>query len=103
MVRADALATRHLLDAGAPIEARNRQGETALLVAIDSGYRAALQTLLAAGANVNARDTKGETALMKTESSPWLTPLLLRHHPALDARDAAGETALMRGDGHSAL
>jgi ankyrin repeat protein len=45
-----------LIRCGAEIEARNRRGETALLVAARLGRKIALSTLLQHGANVHARD-----------------------------------------------
>ncbi|KAK3683399.1 hypothetical protein B0T22DRAFT_411382 [Podospora appendiculata] len=52
-----------LLRAGARIEARNRAGETALLVAARLGRKVALTTLLEHGANVHARDVFGRGVL----------------------------------------
>ncbi|KAK4207814.1 ankyrin repeat-containing domain protein [Rhypophila decipiens] len=52
-----------LIHAGARTEARNRLGETALLVAARLGRKAALTTLLENGANVYARDARGRGIL----------------------------------------
>ena len=52
-----------LVHAGARLEARNRRGETALLVAARLGRKAALTTLLENGANVYARDVRGRGIL----------------------------------------
>lgn len=52
-----------LIHAGARIEARNRLGETALLLAARLGRKAALTTLLENGANVYARDASGRGVL----------------------------------------
>ncbi len=52
-----------LLRWGARIEARNRRGETALLVAARLGRKIALTTLLGHGANVHARDVDGKGIL----------------------------------------
>ncbi|KAK3990467.1 hypothetical protein QBC44DRAFT_264735 [Cladorrhinum sp. PSN332] len=52
-----------LLRAGASLEARNRRGETALLVAARLGRKVALTTLLEHGANVYARDVDGRGVL----------------------------------------
>ncbi|KAM7213886.1 hypothetical protein V8F06_010705 [Rhypophila decipiens] len=52
-----------LIHAGARTEARNRLGETALLVAVRLGRKAALTTLLENGANVYARDARGRGIL----------------------------------------
>ena len=53
---------RIVLDAGAPIEGRDRNGATPLLFAVMEGRRAATETLLARGADPNAR-VKGYSAL----------------------------------------
>ncbi|KAK3387339.1 hypothetical protein B0H63DRAFT_509167 [Podospora didyma] len=52
-----------ILRAGARIEARNRCGETALLVAARLGRKVALTTLLEHGAGVHARDVHGRGVL----------------------------------------
>ncbi|TDZ19225.1 hypothetical protein Cob_v007788 [Colletotrichum orbiculare MAFF 240422] len=52
-----------LIDAGARLEARNRRGETALLVAARCGRRAAMDTLLRAGSRPEATDLWGRDAL----------------------------------------
>lgn len=52
-----------LVNEGARLEARNRRGETALLVAARLGRKAALTTLLENRANVYARDVKGRGIL----------------------------------------
>lgn len=52
-----------LLRWGARVEARNRRGETALLVAARLGRKVALTTLLEHGANVYARDVDGRGIL----------------------------------------
>jgi hypothetical protein len=48
-----------ILEAGSDINRRNRQGETALHIAVKLGRRAATGVLLAAGANVHARTHSG--------------------------------------------
>ncbi|KAK4038194.1 hypothetical protein C8A01DRAFT_48185 [Parachaetomium inaequale] len=52
-----------LIRAGASTEARNRRGETALLMAARLGRKVALATLLESGANVHARDVDGRGLL----------------------------------------
>lgn len=52
-----------LLTAGADIDARNRQGETALHVAVRCGRKLAVRTLVQAGANVHVRDGWGRSLL----------------------------------------
>jgi ankyrin repeat protein len=48
-----------LLEAGGDIHRRNRQGETALHLAVKLGRRAATKFLLASGANIHARTSSG--------------------------------------------
>jgi ankyrin repeat protein len=48
-----------LLEAGSDIHRRNRQGETALHLAVKLGRRAATKFLLASGANIHARTSSG--------------------------------------------
>ncbi|KAK1773654.1 hypothetical protein QBC45DRAFT_455324 [Copromyces sp. CBS 386.78] len=52
-----------LIRGGANIEARNRKGETALLIAARLGRKTALRVLLEQGANVRARDKWGRGVL----------------------------------------
>lgn len=52
------------LAAGAPIDARNEEGRTALLIAADFNRSDAVNVLLSAGANVDAQGDDGMTALM---------------------------------------
>jgi hypothetical protein len=58
-----------LLRAGARIEARNRRGETALLVAARLGRKIALTCLLERGANVHARDVDGNGVLQLIDAT----------------------------------
>ena len=52
-----------LLEGGANVHATDKDGETALHLAVKERYVEAIKRLLAAGANVNATDNQGETAL----------------------------------------
>lgn len=52
-----------LIDAGARLEARNRRGETAFLVAARCGRRAAMNTLIRAGSRVKVTNLQGHNAL----------------------------------------
>jgi hypothetical protein len=52
-----------LLAKGAEVNAQDKRGRTALIVASKDGYREVVQILLAYGADVNGRDKKGNTAL----------------------------------------
>lgn len=57
-----------LLDAGAKLDARNRQGETALLVAARHGNKHVVSKLLDRGANFHARDKSGKGIMAIIES-----------------------------------
>ncbi|KAF4632035.1 hypothetical protein G7Y89_g6091 [Cudoniella acicularis] len=68
----DALTTRLLqllFDAGAGINTRNRQGETALHLAVKLGRRADTKFLLSHGANVYARDVDGQSVIALGEAA----------------------------------
>ncbi|KAK1751209.1 hypothetical protein QBC47DRAFT_435104 [Echria macrotheca] len=58
-----------LLRNGARIEARNRRGETSLMVAARLGRKTALTTLLEHGANVHVRDVDGRGILRVVDES----------------------------------
>jgi len=53
-----------LLKAGAPVDEKNRSGETALLLAVKHDKTAIAKSLMAAGASINAR--------AKNKDTPWL-------------------------------
>ena len=62
-----------LLDRGASVQAANKNGETALMLAVMEEDGTALPILLSAGSNVRATDSNGSTALhlaAKCGSSP---------------------------------
>ena len=52
-----------LLQQGANINAADKDGQTALMLAADKNHLQAVQTLLAHGAQINATDCKGRSAL----------------------------------------
>ena len=74
-------AVELLVDRGAPLEARNRQGETALALAAAMGFQEAVELLLSAGANPNTHDLSGTTPLDLAEEhgAHDISALLLRH------------------------
>lgn len=55
---------KRLLDAGAEVNFKNKDGITALMVASARGHTEIVQALLAKGAEVNTQDKDGVTALM---------------------------------------
>ena len=64
-----------LLDRGAPINAVDNRGRTALMMAAEIGDAAVVETLLARGADRALRDGQGKTALNLTNSADVRTKL----------------------------
>lgn len=60
----DITVLEHFLDAGFPIDQRNSQTYTALMVAAYNGQEAATDVLLEHGANACLQDKRGNTAIM---------------------------------------
>jgi hypothetical protein len=92
----DARLASRLLDRGADIEARDRDGYTPLLIAARNGTTDVLQVLLSRGAAPNARDKRGRTALHWTAelNRPQHLKLLLAHGADVSAEDGRGLTPL---------
>ena len=59
----DANLIRKLLDRGVPVDARNGQSRTALLIATHANSVNAARALLEAGADVNSMNAEDDTAL----------------------------------------
>ena len=63
---------KELLIAGAKINAKNKDGKTALMLAVWRGGNAeCVKALLAAGADVSAKDKDGKTALILANESKY--------------------------------
>lgn len=60
----DVLALETLLDAGADIDAKDRHGQTALMLAAHRGHLVAVEALLRRGANLDVTAKFGLSALM---------------------------------------
>ncbi|MBV8473165.1 MAG: ankyrin repeat domain-containing protein [Hyphomicrobiales bacterium] len=81
---------------GVPIDMRDSQGYTALIIAAYDGQRPVVDLLLSMHADPCAADTKGNTALMGTAFKNELEiAKLLVTHCDVNARNANGQTAAM--------
>ncbi|MFZ3126797.1 MAG: ankyrin repeat domain-containing protein [Rhodoferax sp.] len=104
---------KQLIDSGAKINAKNRQGETAFLRALkaeggnSTGEFVLSEMLLLAGSNVNIADTKGETPLMHAvkeidigqdsrDARQHVVQQLITKGANVNRRANNGTTALMR-------
>jgi len=81
----DVTEVQKLLNSGADVNAKTRNGETALHSAVIQGHREVLELLLANGADVNALNGYGETPLERAvyyvrEYSNKETVEILRRH-----------------------
>ncbi len=96
-----------LIKADANLNAQNRFGNTALLIAVERGYDSILEALLKAGADVNIKNSDGITALMiaaKKGNAAYLDRLLnagARSELKDNSRETAYDKALKNG--HSEL
>ena len=61
--------TEKLLDAGAQVDAHDKDGNTALMLASRNGHVDVVRTLLARGADPSARNNKGDSAMCWTTDS----------------------------------
>ncbi|XP_047103621.1 speckle-type POZ protein-like [Schistocerca piceifrons] len=95
-IRGSAEDVRRLLAAGAPVDARNAAGWTALHCAAALGHDLVVASLLRAGADVDARDRCGDTPLHKAAWMRRVSPacLLAAANAHLDAPGASGGTPL---------
>ena len=62
--RGDVQDVRDLLDRGTDVDARDRQGQTALMLAARAGHREIVEALIARRANLNTTAKYGLSALM---------------------------------------
>ena len=62
--RGDLQRVRDLLDRGTDVDARDRHGQTGLMLAAHAGHHAVVEVLIAHGANLNTTAKYGLSALM---------------------------------------
>ena len=93
----DLCEVERLLAAGANVNAKDRNGITALMAASLEGHREVVALLLARGAEINARTKDGETALIyaSINGDKEVVALLLAKGADVNARTRDGKTALM--------
>ncbi|KAI6755752.1 unnamed protein product [Fusarium graminearum] len=92
----NAESTRLLLEKGADIEAKDKTGWTALLIAATFSNHETLKLLLEKGADIEAKDKYGWTALLIAArfSKHKILELLLEKGADIEAKDEDGRTAL---------
>lgn len=97
--RSNLKAVRLFLAAGVNVDARGRDGRTALMRASGPGfgYASVLCALLDAGADVNARDREGQTALIHAthQVNSQILQLLIDGGADVNAQNNRGWTPLM--------
>lgn len=86
-----------LLAQGAPVEARDAQGNTALLRATQGNHADTARVLIEAGANVNAQNQMQDSAYLLAGAQGYLDilNLTLRHGADLKSTNRYGGTALI--------
>ncbi len=89
-------ATKLLLERGANVHRRNKQGETPLIVAVSTGRGSIVDVLVAQGADLEARDNKGETPLYiaVSQREHLILQALIRHGANVDSRNLGGSRPL---------
>ncbi len=92
--RGDLSAVNNFIAQGVDVNAKNTNGETALLGAAFAGHQDIVKALIAQGANVNATNNFGNTAIMNAiwQMHPDIVAMLLAHGANLNA--VAENTAL---------
>jgi len=88
----------YLISKGSNIEAVDKFGNTALILAARKGHAAFVNLLLKNSANINAINLKGNTALhaaVKANNPETLDTLLTASNIIIDISNSKGETAII--------
>jgi len=87
-----------LLEKGADVNCRSKDGKTALHLAAATGHTKCANLLIAHGADIEARDKQGSTplAVAAVTAHPTMVELLLSHGAKADTKDNDGKTPLAR-------
>ena len=95
--KGDESAANRLLSSGAAVNARTKEGWTALILAAQRNLSNLTSSLISRGADVNVRDKEGQTALMHAarKGNRKTVELLVKQGADVSAKDQAGRTALM--------
>lgn len=98
----DASAIRRLLDQGAPVDARDGDGRTPLMIATRRNATAAADVLMRAGADVNARDHAQDSPFLHAAAQGFadILVMMLNHGADLSATNRVGSTALFPAAEH---
>jgi len=90
------LVVRLLLERGADLDLRDREGQAPLSLAVEKGHKTVVKLLLDHGAKTESKDRSGRTPLSRAskDGQEGLIRLLLDHGAHLDSKDYDGRTAL---------
>jgi ankyrin repeat protein len=93
----DEVQVLSVLKKGANIEAKDINGQTALVAATLAGHKNMVQMLLEKGANIEAKGRNGQTALVAAalEGYKDIVQMLLEKGAKIEAKDIDGLTALI--------
>ena len=98
---------KKLITAGAEIDATDKDGNTALLIAAKLGYDKVVGFLIESNADINVQDNLGWTSLMRAviANQPKVVSLLLQHSGCRveSSGHSTRETALLLATSHGLL
>ena len=98
---------KKLITAGVEIDATDKDGNTALLIASKLGYDKVVEFLVESNADINVQDNLGWTSLMRAVNAnhPKVVRLLLQHSRSQveSSGHSTGETALWLATSHGFL